>query len=94
MTARANTALADALATAADLQQAQQESQRQEELRQKEEETDRLAKQRQQERENQSLKFKIMDASTNVFQLSNVLETTKRLYCEDRTAAREYGSDL
>lgn len=58
-------------------QQAQQESQRQEELRQKEEETDRLAKQRQQERENQSLKFKIMDASTNVFQLSNVLETTK-----------------
>ncbi len=58
-------------------QLAQQESQRQEELRQKEEETDRLAKQRQQEKESQALQFEVLDASTNVFQLSNVLETTK-----------------
>lgn len=57
---------------------AKQESERQEELRKKEQETDRLARQRQEERESQELTFTAVDVSTNVYQLSNVLETTKQ----------------
>lgn len=59
-------------------QAAQEEALRQEELREKEEETDRLAQQRQSERESQEIVLTSTNPEENIYQMSNVLETTQK----------------
>ncbi len=59
-------------------QAAKEEATRQEALREKEEETDRLAQQRQAERESQEIVLTSTNPEENIYQMSNVLETTKK----------------